>query len=153
MFEKIKYQLQLTFELELLKNKHLNIINYELESDGDYVGKEIVHGCHPYTSEFDVGVLEQIAKDAVKDLLERGIYKTLYEVTVDDGAGNSYSYFPTTYCTSFCALCDAMKFQYELLLDYEQEWEDFSILDYLRKNMSVYSYRIEQGDIDTTRLF
>ena len=93
MYEDLILQLLLTFELELLKNKKLQIINYELEADDDYVGRDIVHGLHPYGSQIDTEVLEDIAADATKELLKRGNYKTIYKVVESDSVGNSFSYW------------------------------------------------------------
>lgn len=153
MFKKIQYQLQLTFELELLKNKHLDIINYELENDGDYVGKDIVHGPLPDYISFDVTDLENIAEDAVRDLLKLGILKTIYVIREDDGSGNAYSTYPTSYCTNLCEVCDVLKSLCDLLSDLEYDNEEFSILEYLHRNLSIFVLTYKDGNIIKSQLF
>lgn len=146
MYEDLKLQLLLTFELELLKNKKIQIINYEIEDDGDYVGRDIVHSPHPYGSQIDTEVLENIATDASKELLKRGNYKTIYKVVEGDSIGNSYSYFPVSFCTDLEAACDCLKSICSTLSDYAYNCDDFCIHQYLRQNLTVYALEYDKDD-------
>ena len=146
MYEDLKLQLLLTFELELLKNKKLQIINYELEADDDYVGRDIVHGLHPYGSQIDTEVLEDIAADAAKELLKRGNYKTIYKVVESDSIGNSFSYFPVSFCTDLETACDCLKSICSSLSDYAYGCDDFCVHQYLRQNLTVYALEYSKED-------
>ena len=146
MYEDLKLQLLLTFELELLKNQKIQIINYELESDGDYVGRDIVHGLHPYGSQIDTEVLEEIATDASKELLIRGNFKTLYKIVEGDCVGNSYSYFPVSFCTNLEAVCDCLKSICSTLSDYAYNCEDFCVYQYLKEHLTVYALEYNKNE-------
>ena len=151
--KEVLLQLLLTFELELVKNQKLQLINYELEKEVDYVGKEIVHGNHPHSCEIDVDALEKIAINAAEELLKRGSTNCVYKLYIGDCVGNSYCSYPTVFCTNLFALCDTVKGFVDNLLDLYYEDKDFNMHEYLRQNLSVYAYSYKNNDLIVTKIF
>lgn len=153
MFNNLAHQLRLTYELELLKKRKLQIINSEFEEDGDYIGREIVYSTSSCLNQFDTTVFENIATDAVEDILKRGIVQNVFKVFEDADWGNQYAYYPVAFCTDLYGVCDAVKSIIDSLYDYQACNEEFDICNYLKEHLSVYCFVYEDEHLIATQIY
>ena len=103
MLDNLKMQLKCKFELELLCNHALKIVNFDHNHDTNYAGAEIVELMEPYYDDSYYSVVNGIAFDSAYNLLKQGVIENLYLVYYDE-SGQSFpgdEYYTKYFCTDF----------------------------------------------------
>ena len=78
MEENLKMQLQREFELELLRNHKLKLVNFE-HDDSDYIGMNIVDELRSTVVQDLFYLVEKISYISAKNLLKSGVIKNFIQ--------------------------------------------------------------------------
>ena len=135
----LKMQLQCMFELELLQNRTLKLVNFFYDYETPLVGEVIINQLEQLENNSDDWLLLQtilgIATNAAKRLLESGAVKNIYTVYCNDDIEDDRQNYPIFMCTDIRMVGDAVNavdYKYTDVNDpQERQWMQFVLHAYV----------------------
>ena len=149
MLENLKMQLKCKFELELLRNHELKVVNFEHDYDTDYVGAEIVELLEPYYDDSYYDVVNGIAYTSAYNLLRQGLIDNLYLVYYDI-SGQSFpgdECYTKYFCTDFKTAAGILTKLYT-----ENELDD-DPYNFIRNSIFIHLIYLENNEINYKRIY
>lgn len=145
MEENLKMQLQREFELELLRNHKLKLVNFE-HDDSDYIGMNIVDELRSTVVQDLFYLVEKISYISAKNLLKSGVIKNFYTVHYNDTAVSHDEDYPLYFCTDILAVRETIS---EI---YTHHIPDAGFINW-NENLHIFVYKYDQKNITYTQLY